>query len=100
MNFWIVLAGLTAVMLLLVAAIGVDAFVHWRRPKKVTCPRTGTEALIAASPGGAAIAAIVGSDVGLDRCSLWSDEARECGEPCLKLSSSTDRPVRLSAPSR
>ena len=93
MNFWIVLAGLTAVTLVLVAVIAGDAFAQWRRPRKVTCPRTGTAAQIEASPAGAAIAAIVGSDVGLDRCSLWSDEARACGEPCLKLAGATDRPT-------
>lgn len=99
MNLWIVLAGL-AVVILLFVAVRIRTFAHWRRPKKVTCPRTGTEAQIAGAPAGGAIAAIVGGAFRVDRCSLWSDEARLCGEPCLKLPGATDRPVPLSAPSR
>lgn len=98
MNPWIVLLGLVVVALVFVVVpVGASAFAAWRRPIRLTCPRTGTEAQVSVPALAAAVASLFGRDAGVERCSLWH-AVRDCREECLALSEASRRPVPAGTP--
>lgn len=99
MDPWIVLPAIAALALVFVVApVGAATFTHWRRPFRLTCPRTKTEAQIRVSAASAARAAVLGRDTPqLARCSLWSKTAG-CRAECLALPATALRPVGRGEP--
>jgi len=99
MNPWIVLLGLVLVALVFVIVpVGAGTFAAWRRPVRLTCPRTGTEAQLRVPPLRAAIASLFGRDAAeVDRCSLWN-VVRDCRAECLALPEASRRPVPAGTP--
>lgn len=99
MDPWTVLLGLVVVALVFVIVpVGTIAFAAWRRPVRLTCPRTGTEAQLRVPPLRAAIASLFGRDAaGIERCSLWP-VVRNCRAECLALPEASRRPVPVGTP--
>jgi nucleotide-binding universal stress UspA family protein len=99
MNPWIVLLGLVLVAaIFVILPVGGSAFAMWRRPVRLTCPLTGTEAQLKVRPILAAIESVFGHDTpGIDRCSLWST-VPGCREECLALPAGARRSVPAGVP--
>lgn len=98
MNPWMILLGLAVVALVFVLVpVGASAFAAWRRPVRLTCPRTGTEAQVRVPALPAALASLFGCAAVVERCSLW-DAVRECREECLALPEASRRPVPAGTP--
>lgn len=99
MDPWIVLPSVVGLALLFVVApVGAATFTYWRRPFRLTCPRTESVAQIKVAPGAAARAAVLGRDAGhIERCSLWAKTAG-CRSECLALPPAALRPVRRGEP--
>ena len=99
MDLWIVLPGIAGLALVFVAApVATAAYVHWRRPFRLTCPLTASIAQINVSPLGAARAAVLGASAGpITRCSLWGTTPG-CRAECLALPAAALRPVRRGEP--
>ena len=68
-----------------------------RRPVRLECPRTGTEAQIEFSAVFAAVAALLGRTPALERCSLWRT-VPSCRDECLELPAAARRPVPVGTP--
>jgi nucleotide-binding universal stress UspA family protein len=86
MDPWIVLPALVVLAVVFVMApVGALTFAHWRRPWRLTCPRTGTEAQIQVAATRAAVAAVLGrGEPSIARCSL-RPRILDCREECLAL---------------
>jgi nucleotide-binding universal stress UspA family protein len=85
MSPWIVLLGLALVAVVFVLApVGLAVFWHWRRPWRLTCPRTGTLAQVRVGATRAAVASVFGQRATIERCSLWPTR-RGCRQECLAL---------------
>lgn len=106
MDPWIVLPALVVLaVVFVVAPVGAVTFAHWRRPWRLTCPRTGTEAQIQVGATRAAVAAVLGrGEPSIERCSL-RPRVLDCREACLALPAGELRrmrrgeaPPRTSAP--
>lgn len=99
MEPWIVLPALAAITLVFVVApVGLAAFTHWRRPFRLTCPRTALEAQIRVDARRTALGAVLGSPrAELDTCSLWPAQGG-CRTECLALPARALRPVRRGEP--
>ena len=99
MDPWVVLLAIAVVTVVFVLApVGFVAFVHWRRPLRLTCPRAGREAQIRVAAIRAGVAAVLGHDApGIERCSLWPS-VRGCREECLALPTGSLRRVRRGTP--
>ena len=99
MNSWLILPGLVVIALVFVVIpVGVVTFTYWRRPFRLTCPRTGTEAQMKVAATGAAVAAVLGHGAPeIERCSLWST-VRGCRAECLALPAGALRPMRRGEP--
>jgi len=85
MNLWIILpalAGLTLVYIL--APLAFLTFREWRHPWRLVCPRAGTVAQIKVDAVRAAVAAVLGRRVEIERCSLWPGRLN-CRQECLTL---------------
>lgn len=95
MNPWVVLLALVVIAaVFVVAPVGAAAFAYYRRPWRLTCPRTGAEAQIKVDATRAAVAAVLGrGSPGIVRCSLWP-AVRGCREECLQLPAGAHRPMR------
>jgi nucleotide-binding universal stress UspA family protein len=98
MNPWMILLGLAVVALVFVLVpVGASAFAAWRRPVRLTCPRTRTEAQVRVPALAAAIASLFGRDAAVERCSLWH-AVLDCREECLALPGASRRPVPAGTP--
>jgi universal stress protein A len=100
MDLTIVLPALVAIALVFVVVpVGAAVYGRWRRPFRLTCPRTGSDAQIQVASAAAAVAAVFGRDsVDLRRCSLWSSVSG-CRAECLAHPSTvTIRPMRRGEP--
>lgn len=98
MNPWMILLGLAVVALVFVVVpVGASAFAAWRRPVRLTCPRTRTEAQVRVPALSAAIASLFGRDAAVKRCSLWH-AVLDCREECLALPEASRRPVPAGTP--
>jgi nucleotide-binding universal stress UspA family protein len=99
MGTWLVLPALVvlAAAFVLVPPV-VAAFLYWRRPYRVRCPRAGRDAQIRVEPLGAAVAALLGRAApDIARCSLWS-AVPACREECVHATATTLQPVAVGTP--
>src|SRR5215470_4447965 len=81
MNPWIVL-GIVATLVLLHVLAAVAVAWKWRRPWRLTCPRSGVVAQIRVGATRAAVAEVLGRRVEIDRCSQWP-ALLGCRQECL-----------------
>jgi nucleotide-binding universal stress UspA family protein len=96
MNPGIVLAMLIVLTAAVVVAVGAAAFVAFRRPWRLACPRDGREAQVQVDALRGARAEVFGLEPSVARCSLWPVTA--CGEQCLDTSPDRRRSVARGEP--
>jgi len=85
MNLWIILPALAVLTLVyIIAPLAFLTFWDWRHPWRLTCPRAGTVAQIQVDAARAAVAAVFGRRVEIERCSLWPGRLN-CRQECLTL---------------
>ena len=99
MNPWVILLGLAVLTLLFVVVpVGWAVYAAWRRPIRLACPRTGTEAQLSVAALGAAVRATLGRDAPeVARCSLWP-VVSTCKQECLAAPATTWRVVPQGTP--
>jgi nucleotide-binding universal stress UspA family protein len=94
MNPWLILSAVLALALVaVVVPVALEAFREWRRPWRLTCPRTGLLAQIRVATVHAALAEVVGRQPAIERCSLWPPLAG-CRDECLALPRAARLPMR------
>jgi nucleotide-binding universal stress UspA family protein len=99
MNPWIVLPWIVALALVFVLVpVGAATFTYWRRPFRLTCPRTGARAQIRVAAAAAARGAMLGLNwTELTRCSLWTTTGG-CRAECLALPATALSPASPGEP--
>jgi nucleotide-binding universal stress UspA family protein len=97
MNPGLILIALAALMLAVAVPVALAGGLPWRRPWRLTCPRTGTVAQIRAGAARAAVGELLGRPVEIERCSLWP-ELLGCRQDCLALSVADRRRTRRGEP--
>jgi nucleotide-binding universal stress UspA family protein len=94
MNPGIVLLALVVIALVyVVGPVAAAAFWRWRRPWRLTCPRTGTVAQIRTAAVRASVAEVLGRRAEIERCSLWP-ALRGCRQECRALPVTSQRQMR------
>jgi nucleotide-binding universal stress UspA family protein len=94
MNPWLILSAVVMLALLsVVAPVAAAALREWRRPWRLTCPRSGELAQIRVGAAHAALAEVLGRRTQIDRCSLWPERAL-CGQECLGVPGSARQQMR------
>lgn len=97
MNPLLILLGLAVIAFLFVLLpVASAAFWRWRRPWRLTCPRTESVAQIRVAASRAAVAEAFGHRAAVERCSLWP--VRGCRDECLALSTTEMRAVPSGTP--
>jgi hypothetical protein len=81
---WIVIPGLAIIALgFVVLPIALITLAEFRRPRRLQCPETHTEAEVRVDAGHAALTAILGrTDVCVAGCSFWP-ERQACVQRCV-----------------
>ncbi len=98
MHPWIIVLGVVAVVLCFVLMpVATSVFAAWRRPVRLTCPLTQSEAHVAVGAVRAALASLVGRGAHVAGCSM-PHFARGCREECLAHADATWRAVTADTP--
>jgi len=84
MNIWTVLVAIALVALITVVfPVAMATFVHYRRPRRLTCPMTGAATSVEVKAGAAAISEVFGGrKLDVRDCSRWP-RAWGCRQGCV-----------------
>lgn len=83
MNPGIVLASVAALTIIVMLVVTWGTFDYFRRPRRLRCPETGTDADVTVDARHAALtSAFVRPRLRVVRCSLWP-ERYACAEGCV-----------------
>jgi nucleotide-binding universal stress UspA family protein len=98
MNAWVVLPAILILCAAVAIGVGAAAFLAFRRPWRVRCPRDGVEAQVQVDAADAAKSELTGRRrLSVVRCS-HRDPLTGCDEACLELPAETRHVVRADDP--